>query len=95
MPPGNGGHLMNTIYEELKDDIREYCEENNLDFDKVLKAGKCYGKNVLFLQHINRTKENAGLKDETPAKVILIVRRSGGAISYEQTKYTQKYLGKG
>ena len=85
---------MKTIYEELKNNIREYCEKNNLDFGKVLKAGKCWGKNVLFLQHIERTNEKEGLKDETPAKVILIVRRSGDEISYEQTEYTQKYLGR-
>ncbi len=37
---------MNKRFEEWKDKIREYCEENNLSFEKVKKMSKCYNEDI-------------------------------------------------
>lgn len=73
-------------------EIHEYCKDNGLDFSKAEKSGKCWGSNVLMLQHIDPQKGENGLKDETPAPVTLIIKKINGCLIFEQTKYTKRYL---
>ena len=73
-------------------EIQKYCIENGLDFSKAEKAGTCWGKDVLMLQHIDPLKGKTGLHDETPAPVTLVIRKTGNGLTFEQTEHTQKYL---
>lgn len=73
-------------------EIQAYCVQNGLDFAKAEKAGKCWGKDVLMLQHVDLGKGQSGLQDETPAPVTLIVRKNGNQLVFEQTEYTKTYL---
>ncbi len=73
-------------------EIQKYCAENGLDFSKAEKAGKCWGKDMLMLQHIDPQKGKTGLHDETPAPVMLVIRKTRNGLSFEQTEHTHKYL---
>lgn len=84
---------MCKLYSDWRNEIREYCAANGLDFSGVEKAGKCWGKDVLILQHIDVRKGMAGLHDETPASVLLVVRKRDNSLTFEQTENTEKYLG--
>ena len=84
---------MCKLYTDWRNEIREYCAANGLDFSRVEKAGKCWGKDVLMLQHIDARKGTAGLHDETPAPVLLVVRKQNNSLMFEQTENTRKYLG--
>lgn len=84
---------MCKLYADWRNEIREYCAANGLDFSRVEKAGKCWGMNVLILQYIDAKKGATGLHDETPAPVLLVVRKQNDSFMFEQTENTKKYLG--
>lgn len=83
---------MCKLFSEWENDIRSYCTKNGLDFSRVQKTGKCWGKDFLMLQHIEPGTGRQGLQDETPAPVVLLVKKQNDALVFEQTQYTQKYL---
>ena len=72
--------------------IQSYCADNGLDFSKAEKTGKCWGEDFLILQHIDLEEGKRGLLDETPAPVVLIVRKHGDSFKFEQTEHTVRYL---
>lgn len=84
-------------FDDWSQDIKEYCESNGFSFEKASKLSKCWGKNDLILQYYDpdseSVKKGLGLLDETPMPVVLrILRKPNGALSFEQTEYTRKYL---
>lgn len=83
---------MCRLFLDWEKEIQKYCDENGLDFSKAEKAGKCWGKDVLMLQHIDPQKGKTGLHDETPAPVMLVIRKTQNGLSFEQTEHTHKYL---
>lgn len=83
---------MCKLFVDWKNEIHEYCMENGLDFSKAEKAGKCWGEDVLMLQHIDPHKGKNGLQDETPAPVMLVIRKVGNRLVFEQTEHTKCYL---
>lgn len=83
---------MCKLFLDWQQAIRKYCIDNGLDFSKAEKTGKCWGKDVLILQHIDAEKGKSGLRDETPAPVVLVVRKNGNSLKFEQTEHTMQYL---
>ncbi len=83
---------MCKLFSEWEKEIREYCRENGLAFSKVQKAGKCWGKDFLILQYVDKEKGRLGLMDESPAPVVLVVRRDSDGLAFEQTPNTRRYL---
>ncbi len=83
---------MCRLFSEWEYDIQKYCEENNLNFSEVQRAGKCFGSDFLILQYIDPAMGQHGLLDETPAPVVLMVHKVGDVLVFEQTEYTSKYL---
>lgn len=83
---------MCKLFADWENEIRHYCAENGLDFSKAERSGKCWGKNLLMLQHIDPQKGRKGLRDETPAPVTLVVKKNGNSLVFEQTENTRKYL---
>ncbi len=81
------------IIEQFKDEIREYCISNNLNFDKVISSPKCWNDKILFIQHLDPTKGNQGLLNEEPAEVLLTVRKiENDKITIEKGINASKYL---
>lgn len=86
---------MCKLFNKWSKQIKEYCDKNDLSFEKVEKLSKCWGKDDLILQYHDESKGLTGLLDETPMPVVLYVKKSAnGELNFEQTEYTQKYLGK-
>ena len=81
-----------TIYEEFLPQIEKYCQENNLDFEKLKHEPRCYNSDILIFQFHDPAKGKDGLRDETPMPVTLSVKREGNGIVFEQTEDTKKYL---
>ena len=81
-----------TIYEEFLPQIEKYCQENNLDFEKLKHEPGCFNSDNLIFQYHDPTKGKDGLKDKTPMPVTLSVKRKGDGIAVEQTENTKKYL---
>lgn len=83
---------MCKLFIDWEAEIRRYCDENGLDFSKAQQAGKCWGKDVLMLQHIAPGSGKDGLHDETPAPIALIIRKDKNGLVFEQTEHTAEYL---
>lgn len=88
---------MCKLFDDWSTQIKEYCEKNNLSFEKVQKMSKSWGKNDIALQYYNpnaeSVKKGLGLLDETPMPVVLWITKQGDNLIFKQTEYTKQYLG--
>lgn len=85
---------MCPLFQEWSEEIKAYCEQNGLNFEKARKMCKSWGKNDIALQYYDPNREKKGLLDETPMPVVLWITKQGGMLNFEQTEYTKKYLAK-
>ena len=86
---------MCKLFEEWSPQINEYCNNNNLDYEKTRHLSKSCGRDILALQFHDPNKGKNGLLDETPMPLVLLIRRDKtGKLSFETTQYTEKYLKK-
>lgn len=83
---------MCKMFETWRHEIRRYCETNHLSFAKAERMAKAWGRDDLILQYHDPQKGRYGLRDETPAPVVLIMRIQNGKPVFEQTQHTRKYL---
>ena len=83
---------MCRMFETWRHEIKQYCESNHLSFVKAERMAKAWGRDDLILQYHDPDKGKRGLRDETPAPVVLIMRIQNGKPVFEQTKHTRKYL---
>lgn len=83
---------MCQLFIDWENEIKAYCTENGLNFEKAKNMPKCWGKNDIWLQYHDPDKGKNGLRDETPAPIVLKISRVGSTIRFEQTEHTQKYL---
>ena len=84
---------MCKIIDNNKDLIREYCEKNGLDSEKVIYGACSFNKNEAYIQHVDlENGKGLGLLDETPAPVTLKIFNRGGRLEFEQTEHTATYL---
>ena len=86
---------MSELFDKWEDDIKKYCEINNLSFEKAKNMAKCWGKDDLNLQYYDSSKNNGkGLNDEIPLPIVLKIKKKDNVLIFEQTEYTNKYLSK-
>ena len=86
---------MSELFDKWEDDIKKYCEINNLSFEKAKNMAKCWGKDDLILQYYDSSKNNGkGLNDEIPMQIVLKIKKKDNVLIFEQTEYTNKYLSK-
>jgi len=83
------------IFKDHKDEIREYCVENNLSFDRLCKSPCGFNNDVLFIQRNERNPERAklGMMDDIPTPTVLEIYLENGNLRFVQTDITYKYLG--
>ena len=79
------------VYAEV---LQAFCNENNLDFDKVKSSPFSANNEFLVIQHLRDRPIPEGLNNETPAEIVLAAYRNpDGTITVEKRKNTDKYLG--
>lgn len=83
---------MCRLFDAWQGDIEQYCQQNGLDFQKAKRLPQSWGKNDLCLHYVDKEKGKLGLKNETPAKIVLMVFKENGKLRFEQTEHTRKYL---
>ncbi len=86
---------VNRPYDKYYPEIKKYCKDNGLDFEKLKCSPKSFNPKVgLFVQHTAYKKPNGlGLLDETPMPVTLeIWIKEDDSLDIKQTEYTKKYL---
>lgn len=86
---------MSELFDKWEDDIKKYCEINNLSFEKAKNMAKCWWKDDLILQYYDSSKSNGkGLNEEIPMPIVLKIKKTDNVLIFEQTEYTNKYLSK-
>lgn len=83
---------MCMLFNRYEKEIETYCRLNNLSFEKAKELSQCWGRNDLWLQYYDPLKGKEGLRDETPAPIVLKMTVVNDEPVFEQTEYTQKYL---
>lgn len=83
---------MCDLFNKWEKKIEDYCNNNALNFETVKNSPKCWGRNDIWIQHVDETKGKKGLLNENPALVVLKIYEKNNEIEFEQTEYTQKYL---
>lgn len=86
---------MRTNLSEYQNEIKRYCDLNNLSFDKLMTSIKGFGIDGVIFQIAGDKPNKLGLLDETPLPTVLImhISKNGTGVEFEQTEYTKKYLG--
>lgn len=79
-------------FKEWFSEIQDYCVRNNLDFEKVKKLSKGNGLDFLLLGYSDPSNGKKGLIDDTPAPLVLIIKKTIKGLVFEQTEYTAQYL---
>lgn len=80
--------------DKYKYELQQYCSDNNLDYDKLMSAVKGFGDNEMAFYVASSTNNEQGLNNETPARIILTVRKMENKIQIAQTEYAKQYLSK-
>ncbi len=80
--------------DEHKNELQEYCFNNNLDYDKLMSAVKGFSDNEMSFYVASGTSNGQGLNNETPAHIILTIHKVENKVIIEQTEYTKQYLSK-
>lgn len=77
---------------QYQSEIKQYCINNNLSYDKTMSAIKGCGNDTIIFQVSEQRLNKKGMLDETPLPTVLIMRKNNNQVEFEQTEYTQKYL---
>lgn len=86
---------MCKLFDDWSSQIKDYCESNDLDFEKAKNLSQSWGRDILALQYHDPEKGHEGLLDDTPSPLVLLIRREkNGSLTFEKTKHTEKYLKK-
>lgn len=87
---------MCRLFEEWSPEIRAYCLDNGLSFEKAQKMSKSWHNDdflALGYDDHDPKKGNMGLLDDTPMPAVLFISKSkDGKLIFEQTEFTEKYL---
>lgn len=85
--------LMDQYLRENEEILIEYCNKNGLSLEKLNKCPRCCNQEMMFIQQISDNISGTGLKDETPAKVLLTIKRTDAGIIFEPSEDIKEYLG--
>lgn len=85
---------MCKLFDEWKAEIKQYCDQNGLNFDVAQKMSQAWNKTTVVLYHPEKSNSESGLLNDTPSPMILLIQREkDGTLKFEQTEHTKKYLG--
>lgn len=84
---------MCKLFDEWRNEIKNYCCRQGLNFEIAEKLSQSWNKNTVALYYCDPSEGKNGLLDDTPCPLVLLIRREeNGNLVFEQTEYTKKYL---
>lgn len=86
--------MRTPLHEKWKDEIKQYFDENGLDYSKLREMGRTYDETITIYQYVDWEKEIdwETFRDDIPAPAVFIVREEDGRPVFEETGITRKYL---
>ena len=86
---------MCKLFDDWTDVIKKYCEQNGLSFEAAKKMSQSWNKTTVVLYYCDPQKGERGLINDIPSPMVLLIKKEkDGSLTFEQSEYTQKYLGK-
>jgi len=87
--------ITGRIFKRYREDIRAYCAENDLSFDRLCKSSCCFDNEELIILESDSDpeREALGLMDDIPMRSTLEIYLENGKLRFVQTDITRKYLG--
>ena len=83
--------MKNFILEHIEE-LKFFCVKNNISVEKVLNSHKSFNKNIMYILHHDEKLGRNGLIDETPTKVLLVIKRKGNGLEFLPQGNLNKYL---
>jgi hypothetical protein len=83
---------MKEYLKEHMEQLNDYCKKEGLSASKIMKSPKSYNKNIMVIQHYDETKAGEGLRNNTPAKILLTIKKSKEGILFESSDDIKEYL---
>ncbi|MBQ7574287.1 MAG: hypothetical protein IJT23_08505 [Clostridia bacterium] len=83
---------MCKLFDEWTPQIKEYCENNNLSFEKARNMSQCWSKNDVILQYYDKHNSRKDLLQDIPMPIVLKITKTDKGLTFEQTEHTKKYL---
>lgn len=85
---------MCKLFDEWINEIKSFCTDNSLDFDKVKSMSQSWGKDFVALAYYDKSKGKNGLLEDTPMPLVLLIKKTPDGLFFEQTENTKRYLSK-
>ena len=73
---------MNNFILEHIDELENFCAQNNISVETILNSPKSFNKNIMYILQQDPAAGSKGLNDETPAKVLLIIRKKENKLEF-------------
>jgi len=83
------------IFKKFNNEIKAYCAENDLSFDRLCKSPCCFDNEELniLMNDSDPEREKLGLMDNIPIPTVLKILHENGKLRFVQTEHTREYLG--
>lgn len=83
---------MKRYLEQHVDELKKYCKDNGISFDKILSLPKCYTKTEMYIQWYDKTKTGLGLKSNQPAKVLMKITKGSNGLKIDSAPDIKQFL---
>ena len=84
--------IMCKLFDEWRNEIKDYCRQQGLNFDTAEKLSQSWNKNTVALSYRDPSKGSNGLLDDTPCPLVLLIRREKNASSFLSRQNTLKNI---
>ena len=80
------------LFNEHKAQIKEYCDNNALDYGIVEASYKSWGEGHINILYYEDNKSNEGLRDKEPLPIVLKIYIENDGVRIAQTEHTQRRI---
>lgn len=84
---------MKSFLQEHIRDFQTFCTEQNISLFKALYLfPKCYNDHIMLIQNYDGSNATKGLTDNTPAEILLTIKKNKDNIDCELTQKGRELL---
>lgn len=84
---------MMKLVDYFKEELKQYCSDNEYNYQKLLRMPRCGNEEYLLIQHVDFDKAPQFIDDSEPAETVLEVRRlPNGKVTFLKGKNADMYL---
>ena len=83
---------MKRQLESNMESLVAFCIDNNISMEKTLMMPRCYSADEMYIQTYNADEAINGLKNNQPAEILIIIRKSPNGLDFELTEQGREVL---